>query len=100
MTIYAGSKPTVIDKGIKLTSVVAHASGGIDIAWEIEDERITVGEDEFIVQYRERQIPSRTGYGKWKELGRTKDTSISAKGFYLDRDMLIRIKVNKGAISE
>jgi hypothetical protein len=104
MTIFAGSKPpsppTVVEKGIKLTTFSAPITGGMNIGWEVEDDRITLGEDEFIVEYQERQIPSRTGWSQWKELGRTKTTEISAKGFWRNRDVRLRIRVDKGAISK
>ena len=104
MTIFAGSKPpsppTVVEKGIKLTTFSAPITGGMNIGWEVEDDRITLGEDEFIVEYQERQIPSRTGWSQWREAGRTKSTEFSAKGFWRNRDVRLRIRVNKGAISK
>jgi hypothetical protein len=104
MTIFAGSKPpsppTVVEKGIKLTIFSAPITGGMTIGWETEDDRIVLGEDEFIVEYQERQIPARTGWSKWKELGRTKETEFSAKGFWRNRDVRLRIRVDKGAIAK
>ena len=104
MTIFAGSKPpsppTVVEKGIKFTTFSVPITGGMTIGWEVEDDRITLGEDEFIVECKERQIPSRTGWSKWQELGRTKTTKFSAKGFWRNRDVRLRIRVDKGAISK
>jgi hypothetical protein len=103
-TIFAGSKPpsppTLVEKGIKLTTFSAPIIGGMNIGWETEDERITLGEDEFIIEYRERQIPARKGWSEWREVGRTKTTEFSAKGFWRNRDILLRIRVDKGAISK
>lgn len=104
MTIFAGSKPpsppTVVEKGIKLTTFSAPITGGMTIGWEVEDDRITLGEDEFFVDYQERQIPARTGWSQWRELGRTKTTDFHADGFWRNRDVRLRIRVNKGAISK
>lgn len=104
MTIFAGSKPpsppTLVEKGIKLTTFSAPITGGMNIGWETEDDRIVLGEDEFIIEYQERQIPARTGWSQWKELGRTKETKVSAKGFWRNRDVRLRIRVNKGAITK
>ena len=103
-TIFAGSKPpsppTVVEKGIKLTTFSAPITGGMNIGWEVEDDRITLGEDEFIVECQDRQIPSRTGWSKWKEVGRTKATDFHADGFWRNRDVRLRIRVNKGAIAK
>lgn len=103
-TIYAGSKPplppTILEKGIKLTTFSAPITGGMTIGWETEDDRITLGEDEFIVECQERQIPARTGWGLWREIGRTKTTEFSAKGFWRNRDVRLRIRVDKGAIAK
>lgn len=104
MTIYAGSKPpsppTVVEKGIKLTTFSAPITGGMIIVWETEDDRIVLGEDEFIIEYQERQIPARTGWSKWKKLGRTKETDFHADGFWRNRDVRLRIRVDKGAIAK
>jgi hypothetical protein len=103
-TIFAGSKPpsppTLVEKGIKLTTFSAPIIGGMNIGWETEDDRIVLGEDEFIVEYQERQIPARTGWSKWKEVGRTKTTDFHADGFWRNRDVRLRIRVDKGAISK
>jgi hypothetical protein len=72
----------------------------MNIGWETEDDRIVLGEDEFIVEYQERQIPARTGWSKWKEVGRTKTTDFHADGFWRNRDVRLRIRVDKGAISK
>lgn len=102
--VYASTKPPepphVIDKGIRLTTFSAPIFGGLNIGWEIEDDRIVSGEDEFIVECQERQIPARTGWSKWKELGRTKETKFSAKGFWRNCDVRLRIRVDKGAIAK
>lgn len=103
-TIFAGSKPpsppTLVEKGIKLTAFSAPVTGGMTIGWETEDDRIVLGEDEFIIECSDRQIPARTGWSKWRELGRTKTTEFSAKGFWRNRDVRLRIRVDKGAISK
>lgn len=104
MTIFAGSKPpsppTLVEKGIKLTTFSAPITGGMTIGWETEDDRIVLGEDEFIVECQDRQIPARTGWSKWRELGRTKTTDFHANGFWRNRDVRLRIRVNKGAIAK
>jgi hypothetical protein len=104
MTIFAGSKPpsppTVVEKGIKLTTFSAPITGGMTIGWETEDDRIVLGEDEFIVEYQDRQIPSRTGWSMWREAGRTKTTNFHADGFWRNRDVRLRIRVDKGAIAK
>lgn len=104
MIIFAGSKPpsppTVVEKGIKLTTFSAPITGGMTIGWETEDDRIVLGEDEFIVEYQERQIPARTGWSQWRELGRTKTTEFSADGFWRNHDVRLRIRVDKGAIAK
>lgn len=103
-TIFAGSKPpsppTLVEKGIKLTTFSAPITGGMNIGWEVEDDRITLGEDEFIVECQDRQIPARTGWSKWRELGRTRTTEFSADGFWRNRDVRLRIRVDKGAIAK
>jgi hypothetical protein len=103
-TVFAGSKPpsppTVVDKGIKLTTFSAPIFGGMDIGWETEDERITLGEDEFIIECQDRQIPARTGWSNWREIGRTKETDFHAEGFWRNRDVRLRIRVEKGAIAK
>jgi hypothetical protein len=103
-TIFAGSKPpsppTLVEKGIKLTTFSAPIAGGMTIGWETEDDRIALGEDEFIIECRDRQIPARTGWSQWREIGRTKETKFSAKGFWRNRDVNLRIRVDKGAISK
>ena len=102
LTICAGSKlpspPTLVEKGIKLTTFSAPLTGGMNIGWEVEDDRITLGEDEFIVEYQDRQIPSRTGWSDWKEAGRTKTTDFHADGFWRNRDIRLKVTVNKGAL--
>lgn len=102
--VYAGTKPpntpSVVDKGIKVTTFSAHIYGGMDIGWEIEDSRIVLGEDEFVIEYQERQIPDRTEWSSWRQLGRTKDTKLSAEGFWRNRDVRLRIRVDKGAIAK
>lgn len=103
-TIFAGSKtpspPTLVEKGIKLTTFSAHITGGMTIGWETEDDRIVLGKDEFIIECSDRQIPARTGWSEWREIGRTKETKFSAKGFWRNRDVRLRIRVNKGAIAK
>ena len=103
-TIFAGSKPpsppTLVEKGIKLTTFSAPITGGINIGWEVEDRRIVLGEDEFIVEYQERQIPARMAWSQWRELGRTKTTELHVGGFWRNRDISMRIRVDKGAIAK
>ena len=98
--IFGGSKPpsppVVVEKGIKVTSFYSAASGAV-IGWEVLDESIIIGEDVFIVQYRERQIPLKGGYSDWKTLGFTKETSFASKEFLRNRDIIVRIAVDKGA---
>lgn len=102
-TFYAGSKPpsppVVVEEGIKITTFEANAAGAV-IGWETTDERIVVGEDVFVVQYKERQIPRRTGYSEWKTLGSTIETSFSSKVFLRNRDIIIRVAVDKGAVAD
>lgn len=104
MTIFAGSKPppppTVVEKGIKLTTFSAPITGGMTIGWEVEDDRITLGEDYFIIECQERQIPSRSGWSAWKVIGYTKETDFHADGFWRNRDVRLRIRVDKGAIAK
>jgi hypothetical protein len=105
MTYSAGTKPdvppVVVEEGIKITSLdVGESAGGLKIEWETKDERIVVGEDEFVVRCRDRQIPSRTGWSAWREVGRTKATEFSAGGFWKSRDIQLRIEVDKGAIAK
>lgn len=104
MTIFAGSKPpsppTIVEKGIKLTTFSAPIIGGMTIGWETEDDRINLGEDEFVIECQDRQIPARKGWSQWRELGRTKTTEFSAKGFWRNRDVRLRIRVDKGAIAK
>jgi hypothetical protein len=101
--IFGGSKPpsppVVVEKGIKVTSFNSAAQGAV-IGWEVLDESIIVGEDIFIVQYRERQIPRKGGYSDWKTLGSTKETSFSSKEFLRNRDIIVRIAVDKGAVAD
>lgn len=101
--LYGGKKPdippVVTQEGIKLKTLeVGTGKGGLEVSWETKDDRIVVGEDTFIIKCRDRQIPARIGWGAWREIGRTKDTSFSADGFWKSRDIMIRIEVDKGAI--
>lgn len=102
MTYAAGTKPdppppVVTEEGIKLTRFAVD-DGKLTLAWETTDDRIELGSDEFIIRVRERQIPARTGWSAPREIGRTKATEFTADGFWRDRDIMIWIEVDKGAI--
>jgi hypothetical protein len=102
LTICAGMKPpsppTLVEKGIKLTTFSAPLTGGMNIGWKVEDDRIKLGEDEFIIEFQERQIPARTGWSAWRELGRTKNVEFYTDGFWRNRDIRLKIIVDKGAL--
>jgi hypothetical protein len=102
--IFGGSKPPsppiITSEGIKVVTYSAPIYGGMEISWKTTDERIKLGEDEFIVQVKERQIPSRTGWSKWKDVGRTKDLKFFTKGFWRNRDILLRVIVDKGEVKK
>lgn len=97
----AGSKdpspPTFIQEGIKLATWKA-TNYGWEISWEVEDDRIAVGYDAFIIQMSERQIPARTGWSPWREIGRTKDLKFAKAEFIRAKDVRLRIVVDKGAM--
>lgn len=97
--LYGGKKPpVVIEKGIKIKSAeVTETSATIE--WETTDERIKIGEDEFILLKSDRQIPSRTGWSDWQEIGRTTNTNFTYDGgFMKSSDIKFKIQVDKGAI--
>lgn len=100
MLLYGGTKPdtppVVTKEGIKLTRF--SVDGKLSLAWDTTDDRIELGTDEFIIRVRERQIPARTGWSLPREIGRTKDTEFTADGFWRNRDIMIWIEVDKGAI--
>lgn len=90
-----GNPPVVSKQGIKI-EYLKNDSDGVFIRWSTADEDIKVGEDEFIIKYRERQIPARTGWSaKEYELGRTKELYYDVPGFYRNRDIRISVEVNK-----
>lgn len=93
-TLYGGTK--VIEKGIKIkTAEVTETS--VTIEWEPTDKRIKIGEDEFIILMSERQIPSRTGWSRWHEMGRTTNTRfVFEGGFMKNRDIKFRVMVDGG----
>ena len=93
------SPPTIVQEGIKIATWKA-TNEGWEISWEVEDDRISVGDDTFIIQMCDRQIPARRGYGAWREVGRTKALKFEKKEFIRARDVMLRIAVDKGAISE
>lgn len=99
---FGGSKPPsppiVQEEGIKVLTFSAPITGGLEMTWETVDARIDVGTDDFIVYVSERQIPARTGWSAWRELGRTKETAFQTDGFWRNRDVRLRIAVDKGAI--
>ena len=101
--LHGGSKPPsppiVIEEGIKVTEYEADSKGAT-FRWETKDDRIVLGEDVFVVQYKERQIPAKNGYSDWKVLGTTKDTSFTSKVFLRNRDIIVRIVVDKGVVIE
>lgn len=99
---FGGSKgggEIIAEEGIKLSSVSSDASG-LKITWETTDERIVVGEDEFIILAQERQIPSRTGWSTWKEIGRTKDTTFESSSFFRNSDYRYKVYVDKGEVTK
>lgn len=100
--IFAGAKPPsppiIQERGIKVVSYSAPTSGGVEMSWKVEDERIKVGEDEFVIYIQERQIPSRTGWSRKTEVGRTKELHFKKDGFWRNRDVVIWVEVDKGAI--
>lgn len=102
-TFYAGSKPpsppVVVEEGIKVTTFESDASGAT-IGWETTDERIVIGEDVFVVQFKERQIPRIGGYSQWQTLGETTNTLFTSKEFLRNRDILVRIVVDKGVAAD
>ena len=103
MLVFVGTKqpspPTIVQEGIKLATWKA-TNEGWEISWEVEDDRISVGGATFIIQMCDRQIPARKGYGAWREVGRTKALKFEKKEFIRARDVMLRIAVDKGAISE
>lgn len=102
MMLIGGSKPPsppiVQEEGIKVLTYNAPITGGMTMTWKTTDNRIVLGQDEFIIKCRERQIPARTGWSAWREIGRTKEPKISKDGFWRNRDIQLRIEVEKGAI--
>lgn len=103
MLLHAGNKPpsppTLVQEGIKIATWKAN-NHGWELSWEVQDNRIILGEDTFIIQMCDRQIPARRGYGAWREVGRTKTLKFSKDEFIRARDVMLRIVVDKGAISE
>jgi hypothetical protein len=99
--LFGGSKPpsppVVMEEGIEIKSYKADAKGAT-FEWVTKDDRIEVGKDVFIVEYRERQIAPRTGYSAWRKLGETKEEKFSSNVFLRNRDIIVRISVDKGAI--
>lgn len=101
-TIRGGSKPPsppiVVQERIRVTKFDAPSTGGMTIAWKADDDRIIIGEDEFVVMVSDRQIPSRTGWSDWRELGRSMTEEFHTDGFWRNRDVRIKITVDKGAL--
>lgn len=99
--LFGGSKPPsppiVTEEGIEIKSYKADAKGATFV-WGTKDDRIEVGKDVFVVEYRERQICSKTGYSAWRKLGETKEEKFSSDVFLRNRDIIVRISVDKGAI--
>lgn len=100
MILYGGTKPdtppVILEQGIKLTQF--DVDDGLSVTWETTDDRIEVGTDEFIIRVSDRQIPARTGWSAWRELGRTTNTSFSAGGFWRNRDVRLRIEADTGEV--
>lgn len=99
LTLFGGSKGeggVVVEKGIRITNVQRNVSS-LEITWTPEDDRITEG-DEYIILMRTRQIPARKGWSAWKEVGRTKESAFSTQTFTLDKDIQLKIRVDKGGI--
>lgn len=100
--VVGGSKPpgpsVIQEQGIKVTSFTAPIWGGMNLEWETTDERIDLGSDEFVIRVSDRQIPARTGWSAWREVGRTTNTSFSVDGFWRSRDIRLKVEVDKGVI--
>jgi hypothetical protein len=100
-TKYGGSKPPtppiITEEGIKIKSYKADSKGATFV-WQTKDDRIEIGKDVFVVEYRERQICSKTGYSAWRKLGETKEERFSSNVFLRNRDIIVRISVDKGAV--
>lgn len=100
-TEQAGNKGEVItEQGIQITDVKNTPEDGLSISWKTTDDRIVIGEDEFIVLIQERQIPARSGWSGWKEIGRTKDATFRDRAFYLNRDVRVKVYVDKGEVTK
>lgn len=87
--MYGGTK-TINIKSAKVTDTTA------TLSWETDDNRIIIGEDEFIILKADRQIPSRTGWSDWYEVGRTTDTNFTYNGGFMKAcDTKFKVRVDK-----